>query len=133
RPVRLADAAPDLRIQQDHVDGTQPDTGRELLEVDNHGVSGRWNADLLAHAGHPFQTPGRILQVVIVEVLDLPGNLDGLFNVPDRVGVQAQRIAGEGRGQSAEDRHIVRGGEDAALELVRVEAKACLEIARVRD
>ena len=87
----------------------------------------------LAHAPHPVHAPGRVLEVLVVEVLDAVREARRVVQRVRRVRVVAQAVLGEGLGQRAVAGQLVVRRVDAALELVRREAVRALELARVLD
>ena len=97
-----ADAAPERRVEQDHVDRGIEHVRGELLEVHDDGVGRERHAHLLAHAAHAVQAVHRILEVVVAQILDRLPEADGLLGRPDAVAVEADRVAGE-RGRDARD------------------------------
>src|SRR6516225_1471604 len=66
--VGLPQTAPEGRVEQDDVDERMAHALRELLEVDDDRVGRSWNADRLAHAPHPLETPGWIFEIIVIEV-----------------------------------------------------------------
>ena len=96
RLVRLAEAAPERRVKQDHIDQIVADRLGELLEIDDHGVSRRGNAHELTNAPHAFQTPGRVLEIIILELLDRLADSDRLLDAPCAVRIETQQVVGEG-------------------------------------
>ena len=111
--------APERRVEQDHVDGAVQHVGGELLEIDDDGVRGERQAQLLAGMPHTGEAEDRILEVVVVEILNCASEPDGLLRRPDGIRIEAERVAGEGLGHRAIALEVVRRREDAAFELVR--------------
>src|SRR5439155_9834087 len=128
-----ADAAPEGRVEQDHVDGGVENVRRELLEVDDDRVRRQRDRNLLAHAPHPVQTPGRVLEVVVPQVLDRAPEAHRLLDREHRVRVEANAVLGEGLRERSEALELVIGRKDAALQLVRAEAEAAAELGGVLD
>ena len=95
-----ADAAPERRVEQDDVDRAIQHVGRELLEVDDDGVGRERDAELLARAPHARQAEDGIFEVVVVQILDRAAEADRLLGRPDRVGIEADAIAGQRRGHA---------------------------------
>ena len=81
------DAAPEGGVEQDDVDRRIEHVGGELLEIDDHRVGGERHADLLAHAAHAVQAPGRVLEVVVAQILDGPAEADRLLDGEGGVGI----------------------------------------------
>jgi len=105
----------------------------DLLEPDDDRVGGERHADLLACAPHPVQTEHGIFEIVVVQVLDLATEPDGLLGRPHAVRIEAKAVAGQRVGQGAIAFELVRGREYATLQLVRREAVLGLEGARFGD
>src|SRR5215469_18668163 len=91
--IGLPQTAPEGRVEQYDVDERMAHALRELLEVDDNRVCRGWNADCLAHSAHPLEAPGRIFEIIVVEILDSPGDADGFLNGPGGVWIEAQPIA----------------------------------------
>ena len=87
----------------------------------------------VAQPPHAFEAPGRILEIVVVEILDRLADADRLLDRPDAVGIEPQAVAGKGGGERAEHLDVVIGREDPALQLVRLEAVWRLRSPGVRD
>src|SRR4029450_12859761 len=82
---------------------------------------------------HAVQAEHRILEIVVVEILDRAAEANRLLGRPDGVGIEADAIARPGLGERAEAFELVVGMKDAALQLVRRETVLLLERLRVRD
>ena len=123
---------PPQNVVSSRITSTAPrlDVGRELLEVDDDGVGrDRQRHELL----QPLQlrhAPDRILEIVVAEVEDAAAELDRVRERQRGIGVVAEALAGQRRGQRAIARELVRGRIDAALQLVRREAVLRLQRAR---
>ena len=80
-----------------------------------------------------MQPVHRILEVVVVQVLDLPAEPDGLLRGPDPVGVEAQAVPRERRREGAIALQLVAGWKDATLEFVGTEPGLLLQGAGLGD
>ena len=128
-----ADAAPEGRVEQDHVDRAGGGIGGQLLEVDDDGVGGERHLREVAQRLHLGDAVDGILEPIVREVLDAAGECDRVAERPRRVGVVAHPFAGECVRERPVARELVGGREYAALQLVRAEAVPGLEFARVGD
>ena len=133
-----ADAAPEGRVEKNHVNGRVEHVSRQLFEVDDHRVRRQRHPHLPAHAAHPGHAVDGVFQVVVAHALDLLSEPDSLLRRPDAVRVEAEAVAARRPraqllGQRAVTLQLVLGREDAALQLVRGEAVALLQRARVGD
>src|SRR5258705_13984250 len=93
----LADAAPEGRIKQDHIDCRVEHVCRELLEAHHHSVSRKWHSHFLARSPHAVQSKDRILEVIVFNILNGLPEPDGLLSRPDRVWVETETVAIERR------------------------------------
>ena len=103
----LAKAAPEGGVEENDVDRLEPDAGGELLEIDHHGVGRGRDVDRAPQPPHALEPPARVLEVVVVEVLDRLADPDPLLDAPHAVGVEADAVLGEGRAEGAEDFDVV--------------------------
>ncbi len=123
---------PQRGVEQDDVHGGVEHVGGQLLEPDDHRVGGERHPDPLAGPAHAVQAVDRIFEVVVVQVLDLPREPDGLLRGPDAVGIEAQAVARQRPSQGAVALQLVARREHAALELVRGESPLRFEGAGLR-
>src|SRR6266540_3672628 len=98
RLYALPDAAPEGRVQKNHINGSIQRIGRKLLKVDDHRVRSQRHPNFLAHATHSIHAENRIFQIVVAEILDSLAKPDGRFGGPDAVWIEAKAIAVELRG-----------------------------------
>ena len=110
------------RVEEDHIHRGLEHVGRQLLEPDDDGIRGQGHADALAHAPHAVQPVHRILEVVVVQVLDVPAEPDGLLRRPDPVGVEAQAVVRERGREGPIAFQLVARWKHAALEFVGAES-----------
>ena len=106
---------------------------RQLLEIDHDRIGRRRDPNELADAAHAFKAPGRILEIVVVQILDRLADADRLFDRPGRVRVEPQAGLGEGRAKRARHLDIMVWRKHAALQLVRSEAVTSGQILRMGD
>ena len=118
------DAAPEGGIEQNDVHGGSQRIGGKLFEVHYHGIGGQRHAHHLAGAAHAVQAEDGILQVIVAETFNRLSETNGLLGGPGAVGVQAQRVFGESRGDGTVRFQLVIGREDAGLDFVGGKAEA---------
>src|ERR671913_372250 len=116
------DPTPESSVQQDDVGRRVQYVGRQLLEIYDHRVGGERYLHLLAHAPHTVESPGRVLVVVVVQILYGQAEADALLDAEGGVGIEPQGIFGERAGQGPVALQFVFRWVDAPLELVRGEA-----------
>src|ERR1700683_3137212 len=88
--VGLTEPAPEGGVEEDHVDRLAADAGGELLEVDHYRIGRGRNVDEAAKPPHSLQAVGRILEIVVVEVLDRLADTDAFLDAPHAVRIDAQ-------------------------------------------
>ena len=127
-----AQAAPVVRIRQDHLDGAGGDGRRQVLEGDHAHVGGQRHRGVRGHLGHPGDALGRVLQVLehAVQLLRHP---DRGGRRPGGVRVKPERMVGERGPQRADRLDLLLRGEDAALELERGEPVGVHQAAGLLD
>src|SRR6266542_3573057 len=128
-----ADAAPERRVEQDHVDGARHDVGRELLEVDDDRIRCRGQRHEFLQPRELRHAPHRILEVVVAQVEDAAAEIDRIGERERAVRVVAEAVAGQCAGKRAIAGELVRRRVDAALQLVYAKAVSGLQRTRVRD
>ena len=136
QPERLADAsgfhartdaAPERRVEQDHVDRAVLHVLGELLEVDDNGVGRDRQADELLEAQHLLHPPDRIFVVVVVQVGDAFAEADRVGKRERAIRIEADAIAGAGFRNRAKCGQFVIRRIDAAFQLVRLESMLGLQ------
>src|SRR6476646_6794930 len=84
----LANAAPKCSVEQDHVDGLIEDVSGELFKINDDSISCQRHSHLFADTPHAVKTVNRVFQVIVVNVLDLLPEPDGLFGGPNGVRIE---------------------------------------------
>src|SRR5918999_4226317 len=125
--------SPESGIEQDDVGGRTQYVGRQLLEIDDNGVGGERYIHLLAQAPHTVESPGRVLVVVVFQILYGQAKANALLHAEGGVGIEPQGIFGERAGEGPVALQFVLRRIDAALELVRGEAVLFLEFLCLLD
>ena len=82
---------------------------------------------------HPGEAEHRVLEIVVVEILDRAAEPDRLLGRPHGVRIEPEAVARQRRGDGAIALEVVVGREDAAFQLVRSEPVLRLERPCVRD
>src|SRR5215208_1802179 len=121
------DPTPESGVEQDDVGRRIQYVGRQLLEVDNHRVGREGYLHLLAQAPHTVEPPGRVLVVVVFQILYGQAETNALLDAEGSVGIEPQGIFGECAGEGPVALQFVFWRIDATLELVRGEAAFLLE------
>src|SRR5918995_3106268 len=116
------DPTPESGVEQDDVGCRVQYVGRQLLEIYDHGVGRERYLHLLAQAPHTVEPPGRVLVVVIFQILYGQAEADALLDAEGGVGIEPQGIFGERAGEGPVAPEFVIWRIDATLELVRGEA-----------
>src|SRR5512133_1168650 len=128
-----ADAAPERRVEQHDVDGGLQHVRGQLLEVHNDSVRRQRHAQLLSRATHPVHAEHRILEVVVLQILDVLAEPDRLLGGPDAVRVETKAITGKRGGDRAVALELELRWKHATLQLVRRESVRRLERERLGD
>ena len=112
---RALQTAPVVMVGEHHAHRAFRDGGRQLIERDDAHVGRQRHRCLLRDLGHPVEAGCRILQV-LEDAGEARRHLDRRLRRPRGVGVQPQRMVGKRRAQRLDGRHLLLGGEHAALE-----------------
>src|SRR5262252_1210397 len=126
-------AAPERRVEKDDVDRCLEHVRRELLEADDNRVRRQRHPHFLARATHAVHPEDRILEIVVVDVLDVLPEPDRLLRGPHRVRVEAEGVVGHRLGERSITFQLVRRAEDAALQFMGPESVRFPELQSVLD
>jgi hypothetical protein len=94
-----SDPTPESGVQQDDVSRRVQYVGRQLLEIYDHGVGRERYLHLLAQAPHTVEPPGRVLVVVVFQILYGQAEADALLDAEGGGGIEPQGIFGERAGE----------------------------------
>src|SRR5215510_11578807 len=94
-----ANATPERRVQQHHIDGRVENVSRQLFEIDYDGVRRERHANLFTHTPHSIQTIHGIFKIIIANVFNLLTKPDRSLRGPEGVRIKAKAIAIEYSGK----------------------------------
>src|SRR5690554_5729571 len=86
----LSQSTPKGGVQQNNIHGVGSDTGCQLLKIDDYRIGCGGYTDLLPDPPHPFQSPGRVFEIVIGQILNSPSNPNSFFNTPGGVWINPE-------------------------------------------
>src|SRR5215204_1554019 len=86
----LTYAAPESRVEQDHITRSIENIGGELFEIYDDGVRRERHPHFLTRSPHAVQAEHGILEIVVVDVLDLLAEPDRLLSRPRRVRIKSE-------------------------------------------
>ncbi len=128
----LAQPAPVVVVGEDDLDGVLGERLLDLRERRHAHVGGEGDVGAGGDLGHGGGAERRVLQV-FEDVAEFRRHLQRGRNGPGAVGVEPQRVAGEGLGERADRGDLLLGREDTALELEGGEAVPLGELPCLRD
>ncbi|CAM5657484.1 hypothetical protein SCANM63S_06219 [Streptomyces canarius] len=126
----VAQSAPVVVVGEDDLHGTLRERLLDLAEGGDAHVGGERHVRAARHPGHAGRAQRRVLQV-LQHVAEFLRDLQRSLHRPGAVGVEPQRVSGEGRGEGADGGDLLVGREHPTLELERAEAVPLPEPARL--
>ena len=93
------------------------DCARKLVKLQAAHVRRERDADVAASASHALDSPGRILVPLERQLLELVADPNGRLDRPERVRIEAQGEAGEGRAYGTHRLHLLVWGKYASFDL----------------
>src|SRR3984885_4459910 len=118
-----ANAAPERRVEENHVHRSVEYVGGELLKIDYDRICSQRNPDHFSRAAHAVQSVDGVFKVIVAQTFNRLAKANRLLGGPDAIGIEAQGIVGKCRREGAIDLQLVIRGKDAGFQFMGMKTK----------